>query len=78
MSGPPHSTIAGMDNPVNAAIVILGGATLLVAGFASLATDTVNPLANDADNLGQSLLLLGTPLVNAWCNGWSVEARGTK
>lgn len=44
-----------------------GGAALVLAGVVPWLGHLTNPLADDTDNLGQPMLLLGTPLANVWC-----------
>ncbi|WP_067429810.1 hypothetical protein [Nocardioides jensenii] len=44
-----------------------GGAALITSGVVPWLADRVNPLADDSDNLGESLLPMSSTWANVWC-----------
>lgn len=57
----------GMTRTVIRSLPFAGGAALVAAGALPWLTHRTNPLADDSDNLGQTLLLLGSTGANLWC-----------
>lgn len=56
-----------MTRTITRSLPFVGGAALVATGVVPWLAHRTNPLADDSDNLGQPLLVLGSTGANLWC-----------